>query len=524
MRTNLPITGIEYLMRDGQSIVSTTDVKGRITYVNPCFVEVSGFSEDELIGKAHNIVRHPDMPPAAFADLWLTLQAGLPWTGLVKNRRRNGDFYWVMANVTPVQEDGRTVGYMSVRTRPERDQVDAAEAAYRQIRQAADGPLTIRQGAAVRRGMGQRLAQLRALPLDARLGAVMAPLALLLAALALAAPQPAAKLAAGAGVALVLAGWHVLRCAVVQPMREATAALRALAGGDLSREIGATGDGDGGQLLRALRQVTVNLRAIIGDVRGNVRSIERSSSGLAEGNADLSGRTGSQAANLEQTAASMEQFAASVRDNSAGALRAHALVETAAAVAEQGGTAVARVGATMQQISASASRIADITGLIDGIAFQTNILALNAAVEAARAGEHGRGFAVVAAEVRGLAQRSAVAAREIKTLIDASARQVGTGNALVGDAGATMAQVVGAVREAAAIMHDIVRAGAEQDSALSQVNQALAQLDGLTRKNAALVQQSASATGSVADQAVGLAQALSVFKLEAYARPVLSHV
>jgi aerotaxis receptor len=524
VRTNLPITGIEYVMRDGQSIVSTTDVKGRITYVNPCFIEVSGFSEDELIGKAHNIVRHPDMPPAAFADLWLTLQAGVPWTGLVKNRRRNGDFYWVMANVTPVQEGGRTVGYMSVRTRPERAQVEAAEAAYRQIRQAADGPLTIRQGVAMRRGLGQRLAQLRALPFDARLGAVMAPLALLLAALAVAAPQPAAKLAAGAGVALVLAGWHGLRRAVVQPLREATAALRALAGGDLSREIGAFGDGDGGQLLRALRQLTVNLRAIIGDVRGNVRSIERSSSDLAEGNADLSSRTGSQAANLEQTAASMEQFAASVRDNSAGALRANALVETAAAVAEQGGAAVARVGATMQQISASASRIADITGLIDGIAFQTNILALNAAVEAARAGEHGRGFAVVAAEVRSLAQRSAVAAREIKTLIDASARQVGMGNALVGDAGATMAQVVGSVREAAAIMHDIVRAGAEQDSALGQVNQALAQLDGLTRKNAALVQQSATATANVAGEAVGLARALSVFKLEAHAKPALRHV
>ena len=215
MRTNLPVTGIEYLLRDGQSIVSTTDPKGRITYVNPCFVEVSGFSEQELMGKAHNLVRHPDMPAAAFADLWLTLQAGLPWTGLVKNRRRNGDFYWVTANVTPVKEGSRTVGYMSVRTRPSRAEVEAAQAAYQEIGQTIGGPLAIRQGVALRRGLGLRLAQLRALSLDARLAAVMAPLALLLAALALApAPLPA-RLAAGAGVLLVLAGWHGLRRAVV---------------------------------------------------------------------------------------------------------------------------------------------------------------------------------------------------------------------------------------------------------------------------------------------------------------------
>ncbi|MGH8856368.1 MAG: PAS domain-containing protein, partial [Telluria sp.] len=134
MRSNLPVTGIEYLMKEGQSIVSKTDTKGRITYVNPSFVEVSGFSEDELIGKAHNIVRHPDMPPEAFADLWTSLQAGEPWTGMVKNRRKNGDFYWVVANVVPVKEAGRVIGYMSVRTAPSRDQVAAASELYRKFR------------------------------------------------------------------------------------------------------------------------------------------------------------------------------------------------------------------------------------------------------------------------------------------------------------------------------------------------------------------------------------------------------
>jgi aerotaxis receptor len=513
LRTNLPVTGTEYVMRDGEAIVSKTDTKGRITYVNPSFVEVSGFDSAELLGKAHNIVRHPDMPPEAFADLWVTLQAGKPWTGMVKNRRKNGDFYWVVANVVPIKEGGQTVGYMSVRTRPTRAQVAEAEALYAKIRRGEARGIRIWQGRAVRTGWRSALAAVRALPLGRRLGLAMGGQAALLALLACQVDGALPRALALAGVLASLVAWAEARRMVVRPLAQATEAVHALAGGDLSHRCPEGGADEAGQLLAALRQLSINLAATVGDVRSNVRSMEQATREIMLGNVDLARRTESQAASLEQTAASLAQIAAAAGQNTDSAVRADGMVGTASSVAGRGGEAVARVGATMHGISASAARIVDIIGLIDGIAFQTNILALNAAVEAARAGEQGRGFAVVAGEVRNLAQRSASAAREIKALIEESVHKVGEGSQLVEAAGATMVEVVGAVQGAAAIMHDITAASRDQGQGIAQVNEAMAELDAITRQNAALVEQSAAASASLADEAAGVAQALSIFKL-----------
>jgi aerotaxis receptor len=513
VRTNLPVTGIEYILQDGQSIVSKTDTKGRITYINPTFVEVSGFSEDELVGKAHNVVRHPDMPSEAFADLWQTLKAGLPWTGMVKNRRKNGDFYWVVANVVPIRENGATVGYMSVRTRPAREQVKEAEALYRRIRAGEAKGIALRRGAVARTGWRGRLAALRNLPLGRRLGLMLGTQSALMVALAAAVDGAVWRVLAGAGAVLTLLAWSELQRAIVRPLRQAEDAVYALAGGDLSYNPPAGRDDEMGHLLLALRQLKVNLTAIVGDVRANVGAIEAATRDIAAGNQDLARRTESQAASLEQTAASLAQVAAVAGNNTDSAVRADGLVGGASSVADRGGVAVQQVGVTMSQISGSATRIVDIIGLIDGIAFQTNILALNAAVEAARAGEQGRGFAVVAGEVRSLAQRSAGAAKEIKLLIEDSVEKIGQGDQLVGAAGQTMREVVASVQDAAKIMHGITLASREQHGGIAQVNAAMHALDGITRENAALVEQAAAASGSVAEQASHLVQALSVFKV-----------
>jgi aerotaxis receptor len=517
MRTNLPVTNNEIQLSDQKSIVSKTDLKGRITYINPYFIEISGFTEEELMGSAHNIVRHPDMPPEAFADMWRSLKAGLPWTGMVKNRCKNGDYYWVVANVTPIIEGGQPVGYMSVRSKPTREQISATDAIYRRFRQGTAKGLAIRDGAVVSTGLATWLQNLRSLPLSAQLAVGLGVPVVLLAALLIGSLMNVGRswMLAGELTALVLLSlaWAGLHSAIVAPLRLATRVARAIAGGDLSIKFKVDRGDDTGQLLRALQQMNANLVAVVGDVRVNVQSIHVGSREIAQGNMDLSARTEAQASSLEETAASMEQFAATVQQNADNAGQGNQLAHTASEVARRGSEVVAHVGATMSEISGSANKIVEIIGLIDGIAFQTNILALNAAVEAARAGEQGRGFAVVASEVRSLAQRSAGAAKEIKSLINDSVGKIEAGNRQVAEATSTMDEILRSVGRVNDIMAEITAASREQSTGIGQVNQAVAQMDQVTQQNAALVEEAAAAAASLEDQAAKLEQSVSVFRL-----------
>jgi methyl-accepting chemotaxis protein len=907
MKMKLPVTHNEVVLTEQRTIVSKTDLQGRMTYVNRDFVEISGFSEEELLGQSHNIVRHPDIPPEAFADLWRNLQAGRPWAGVVKNRCKSGDYYWVDANVAPVRENGQVVGYLSVRVKPGREQVQAADRAYRLFREGQARGLEIRDGEVVKsrsawmraasrlsvkgrlvavvgmvaaviavgtalgvagmlRGLSavESLYQDRLVPIgamstfdDSLMGAAdalrvaaaqagaagirpqdleprlagaeadfhdaQAALADLLkrewpaedklllgklrdslAALVSDGVKPAAaQLRAGrledfrnafaknveagldaveeaadglkerqirqgqeafaaaersidqiilvGGIGGVLGVLGVafmgfrLQRAVTAPLaqakevflriadgnfhnrivvqrhdelgeildglqamqvrlgfdiaertrvsnenlrvrqaldsvstnvriadnegrilyanhalmatlrryevdirkeipsfsaekfvgsniaafyddpqaalnhlaslretvhsqvgvggrlyalatspilnadgvrlgsvgewrdrteeaaaeQETTALVAAAAAGDFSRRLAtegksgfflqvaegmngvmenvsnglsdiarvlnavARGDlteqitgaygGTFGQLKDDTNTTVARLREVVGSIKEATEAIDVASQEIAAGNADLSSRTEEQASSLEETASSMEELNVTVKQNADNARAAHELARSSNAVAEAGGQKMQDVVATMGAIQASAKKIADIIGVIDSIAFQTNILALNAAVEAARAGEQGRGFAVVASEVRNLAQRSAQAAKEIKSLIADSVDKVDAGGSLVADAGQTMNEVVSNFQRLAALVTDIAAASREQSAGIEQVTRAVGQMDEVTQQNAALVEQAAAAAESLEEQARALVASVAMFQVgEARAAPAVA--
>jgi len=305
--------------------------------------------------------------------------------------------------------------------------------------------------------------------------------------------------------------WLVRR--ITTPLNEAVGIARIVASGDLSTDIQVRGTDEVGMLLKSLKDMHDSLADVVGKVRAGTVAIAHASAEIAQGNNDLSARTEEQASSLEETAAAMEELTVTVKRNGESAGQASSLAGEASDVAVRGGDAVAQVIMTMGSINESSRKIVDIIGVIDGIAFQTNILALNAAVEAARAGEQGRGFAVVASEVRNLAQRSAAAAKEIKGLIGDSVEKVENGSRLVGQAGTTMDEVVGSVKRVTSIIGEIAVASGEQNAGIDQINQAISQMDAVTQQNAALVEQAAAAAEAMQQQAQSLEQAVSVFKI-----------
>ncbi len=310
---------------------------------------------------------------------------------------------------------------------------------------------------------------------------------------------------------LVGAAWLIR--SIRQPLVQANALAASIAKGDLSMQIDTSRGDEFGDLMKSLAAMNESLGRMVHQVRQSTDSIATASAEIATGNSDLAQRTEQTSSNLQSTASSMDQLTSTVQQSADSARQASTLAANASSVAEKGGAVVKQVVFTMEEINASSKKISDIIGVIDGIAFQTNILALNAAVEAARAGEQGRGFAVVASEVRSLAQRSAEAAKEIKMLIGTSVEKVASGTKLVSDAGVTMSDIVQSVRKVADVIGEITAASTEQSAGIAHINQAIGNLDQMTQQNAALVEESAAAAESLRDQANQLAQAVAVFKI-----------
>lgn len=519
MRINQPVTQHEYSLADGDTIVSVTDLGARIRYCNATFIEASGYTKEELLGQPHNMIRHPDMPGEAFRDMWATIRSGEPWSGLVKNRRKNGDHYWVLANVTPILERGKVTGYMSVRTKPTRAEVSEVEGLYARMRAESEAKrktLRLDKGYLVKTGLMGQLHRLQS-GLSARV------LIALTAAAAVAYASrwiPLAGLAANvAAAALTLATigaalWWI-RHQLIGELIAVIGFANTMAAGDLTGRLKAKRHDEIGRLRRALNQLNVNLRTVVSDVRREVEGVSTGAAEFARGSVDLAHRASSEAASLEETGASMEQINSTTRQTSEVARKANEFGAHASVAAKSGAETVKLMVSTMGEIETASKSITSIIGVIDSIAFQTNILALNAAVEAARAGDHGRSFAVVASEVRMLAKRSATAAKEIRELIGTASASVAKGSTLASRSGTSIEEVVHAVDKVVALFSEITHATAEQCSGISQVNAAISQLDGATQQNAALAEQSSAAAVALVQQADALQQAVEIFRLDA---------
>ena len=508
MKINLPVTNTEREVKASQNILSTTDLKGAITDVNPDFIAISGFDEDELIGRNHNVVRHPDMPPAAFDSLWTNMKAGKPWMGMVKNRCKNGDHYWVDAFVMPIRENGAAVEYQSVRFKAERSWVQRAETIYKRLRE----------------GKGFSVSPWCRVGLVSKL-VVANLLALLPAAVCVMAPSLQAWLPVGL---LVSAAFGVVaNVGLMRPFRQLVTQARAVYDQPVMRRVYTGRDDDFGQILLALKMQESQLNAVVGRLSDTSDKLANVAGTAAATSAQANAGVEAQQGELSQVATAMTEMVATVQDiarNSVMAAEAtvagqqetksgRRVVEQTVSAINALADEVQEAASVIEQLSRQSNDIVKVLEVIKGIAEQTNLLALNAAIEAARAGENGRGFAVVADEVRTLASRTTTSAREIEEMIDqlqsGSRQAVGVMQRsrkgaessvdLAAKAGSALETISGLIDNITGMNHQIATASEQQNAVAEEINRNIVNIHDVAEATARGAHDSAGAAGQIVD-------------------------
>lgn len=512
MRNNQPITQREFDFPADEVLMSATDLQGRIVYVNRSFARVCKFLPSEMVGQPHNLIRHPDVPTAAYKDLWNNLERGNFWTGILKNRCKDGDFYWVRANITPIYRDNKIAGYVSVRVKPSAEEVRQAKQVYASYQQGK--PIMLFQhGQLIHRGWRGWLDRAKRISLRGQLWGTL----LVVAGLGFLAAdragyvginywQATLPLLAGS----LLAGL-ILDCRLIRRIRPVMVqASRAAVGKAIQGRRLNTMD-ETGILQRAIIQANLNLRTFIGDVEELIEGLGHAAGEIATGSQRLSAQAETAANQLTDTAAAMDVMADSVKRNADNTNEAKGLAQAAGVATARAADMVQDTAAQIDRVNLANKKIDGIVGVINSIAFQTNILALNAAVEAARAGEAGRGFAVVASEVRDLAQRSAVSAREIGTIIGEVVKLTHDSTEQVGKAVLAMNEMRMQNTRVGELIDHIADAGKRQNDGLQRVRKSIVELSQVTQDNASMAEESSAAVHSMEGQIDLLSRAVDIF-------------